>query len=130
MVYCWGGRMRKLPESFIFGKMTLLVAFLHWCVGNDTRPPLRNVNSIDFSKKNVKLFCEYKFVMKLLEEELKAKMVWIEKPSIEQATNMFFEAFPCLNIGNTTVCGRERRIDQLQWRTCARIVRKQRKNRS
>jgi hypothetical protein len=128
-VYSWGGQLgRRMPEDFQFGKMTLLVAFLRWCCGDSIHYPWRALKCRDFNRANGRLFCELRFLMQIIENEAIRINCWVDNPSVTQATDIFYRCMHCLKIPNETSLGRERRIDQLQWKSCARILRSLRKN--
>ena len=127
-VYSWGGQLgRRMPEDFQFGKMTLLVAFLRWCCGDSIHYPWRALKCRDFNRANGRLFCELRFLMRMMENEAIRINCWIDNPSVTQATDIFYQCIHCLEIPNETSLGRERRIDQLKWKSCARILRSLRK---
>ena len=85
--YYTNGCFYRIPPSFDIPRLTLLLAFQLWCCGNPGTDciPLRKLTSSQFSTLNKQnRFVEFKFLMEMMENELKSEGKWIETPSIDE----------------------------------------------
>ena len=128
-LHMWGGKMRRVPESFQLPQGGLLPAFLQWHIGDPVKgyPPLRYLDPCDVGDEKdpvglnkQKRLADLQKIMKMMEDEVKKKNKWVESPTLSQANEMFSVALPALGIPQTTPKGRKRRMDQLAWTTFVR----------
>jgi len=62
-------------------------------------------------------------MMDIMVNEAQRKGLWIDQPSPAQAAYIALKTRHCLKIPSKSEKNRIRRIDQLEWTTCARLVR-------
>jgi integrase len=124
--YYTNGHFYRIQPSFDIPRLTLLLAFQLWCCGNPSTDhiPLRKLTSSQFSTTNKqKRFVEFKFLMEMMENELKSEGKWLETPSIDDANAMFVEAKTVFSTIAYTAKGKKRRISQISWSTAAKELR-------
>jgi hypothetical protein len=133
----WMQLRTQVPQDFTFFKGTLAVAFQHWCCGNPSRecPPLRDLKPELLVNDDMKRrFADLKFMLDMMVKEAKrkglwidrpspAKGLWIDRPSPAEAVYIALKTRHCLKIPSKTQKNRIRRLDQLEWTTCAKLVR-------
>ncbi|ETV89681.1 hypothetical protein H257_00872 [Aphanomyces astaci] len=127
MLYSWGGRQHKLPESFAFPNVDTATAWALWWLGKDSEIPFRTIDPHDLdTKKQRRILSEWRFFMHILWEyyvEIKGTDAPID--STEEAV---VEAFECAvhaldPVIEKTPNQRQRRFGQLMVVTVARIIR-------
>ena len=83
--YVWGGRFHLVPQDFTLPDGSALQGWQHYLCGNESRnyPPLRLVTPEDMASKNLrKRLSDFKFLMRAIEDRVKAADKWIESPSV------------------------------------------------
>lgn len=126
----WGGRFSKVPESFIVPKGSTYVAFQHWMFGSQEGgyPALRTVQPIDIPTKQKERFSHLRWLMGEVESEAKRAKVWVDSPTVEQATEVFQATMPHLGLPTKSPKGRKRRMQDLNWGTVVNSLRSVRRN--
>jgi hypothetical protein len=134
-LYSWGGKLRRLPESFqLDTKWPIKIAFDLWFGGNPAKgyPPLRAVEPSDVSddKSVRKRFSDLKKLMERLEMDLKRNNNFVENPLQVQLSGMFGKlSGEALLLGAETPTGKKRREEQLAWTSYRRAeFKKSKKN--
>ena len=98
--------------------------------GNDELhyPPLRFVPAIDMSTENKrKRHSDFKVMMGVIEKKVKEEeSLWVLRPTIQQANEMFSAVSTDLGIPERTPKNRLRRISELSWKTALTEVRSKR----
>ena len=98
-MFMWGGKFRRLPESFEFPSMTALSAWQLWCCGDASQrlPPFKQVEEVDFARKNArKRLSDLRLLMHAIDDQAKKADGWVQNPSTEQANEMYKKAMPAL----------------------------------
>ena len=126
----WGGRFSKVPETFIVPKGSTYVAFQHWMFGSQEGgyPALRTVQPIDIPTKQKERFSHLRWLMGEVESEAKRAKVWVDSPTVEQATEVFQATMPHLGLPTKSPKGRKRRMQDLNWGTVVNSLRSVRRN--
>jgi hypothetical protein len=132
--YVWGGLAKNLPEHYKIPSVTLPHAFQLWHCGNDD-PNNPHISLCQVSEKDVsnakqrKMFSEYKFAMKRIDNMLKENPKWKgkfeEDPlvfSVNEVMTMLASGTP---VNPRTASGRSRRMHELEWTTVAKIMREE-----
>jgi hypothetical protein len=127
-MFMWGGRFHLVPEDFAFPHGGSLLAFQHYCRGDDAKgyPPYRRLQPLDMSSKNLRRrLSDFKFLMGMMEMELMAKSNWIESPTLEEVNQMYDIALPVFSvtIPSHTQGARKRRKAHFKWTTMVHLVR-------
>jgi hypothetical protein len=126
-LYLWGGRMHRVPEDFTFPDCVPRIAWQHWVCGNATlgHPPYRRLEALDMPDKDRRRRrCDFQALMRLVERGVHETDGWIDDPTLEQANAMFELGARFLETPEITPRERERRRNQLCWRTVVNILRK------
>ncbi len=126
----WGGRFSKVPEDFIVPTGSAFVAFQHWMFGSQEAgyPALRTVQPIDIPVKQKERFSHLRWLMGEIESEAKRAKVWVDSPSVEQATEVFQATMTHLGLPTKSPKGRKRRVQDLNWGTVVNSLRSVRRN--
>ena len=120
-VHMWGGGFHRVPLDFSFPQGTALIAWQHYCVGNEDPekgyPPLRDLVPSDMPTSNLReRFCDFKLVMRWIEDMVEETSVGlIVNPTAEEAVAMFMAVEEC-QLFDLPVCtrrGRTRRVGQM-----------------
>ena len=121
----WFASGARKYKHYLDFRGTLTVALQHWCCGNPSRniPPLRKIKSKKLPRKKHRLYNNFKFMMLMVESEAKRQKLWKDNLSPAEAADILTKTRHVLKIPDKTPKGRKRRLDQLMWTTCARIVR-------
>ncbi|KAL4138302.1 hypothetical protein PRIC2_001809 [Phytophthora ramorum] len=122
------GEKHHFPVDLDIPRCLLLEAWQLWCCGDLdlAYPPYRILRTSDIAaRKLTKVYCEYRFLMIWLEEEVRAKGAWPERgdPTLEEATKMLDQAKPAIAV----LRGEGRRkppVEELTWRTIASRLRR------
>lgn len=117
----------RVPNDFVYFKGTFSIAAQHWFCGNPFQgyPPLRQLTSEQFPNRDKQArFADLKFMMDLIENEARRKKYWIKNPTPGEAAEIATKAQHILRVPLITESGRQRRIEQLEWTTLVRLVRK------
>jgi hypothetical protein len=125
-MHAWGGRLHPIPEDFAFPKGGVRYAWYFWMCGSEQEgyPPLRILGPHDMRDKNMRRrLCDYQVMMRLLEAEVRLRDGWVEHPTMQQASGMFALGASVLETPALTARERERRQDQLCWRSVLNILR-------
>lgn len=126
-LFMWGGKFRRLPETFLFPTMTTLSAWQLWRCGDPSKgyPPFWHIHPTeDIKDPNTrKRFSDMKFLMNALEAKAKAANVWVETPTIEQANSIYSTAFPLLGLPASSETDRQRRMTQATFMSTVKFLR-------
>lgn len=121
-LYFWGGRFRRLPESYTLPNGTVLAAFRAWMLP-DTETnvsALRYCSCNDFNNTNSrKRFSDLSVLMKKIQGDRQ-----ISNPTNQQLNEMVRQWAENCPIDLRTPKGRERRIGQLKWTSVLNMIRK------
>jgi hypothetical protein len=126
--YVWQDKPHLYPEDFEFPDGSVQLAWQEWCCGNSAKgyPPLRYLSSNDLSTRNKKkLLSDYRFLMVMMEEELKRQNQWIGHASLDQANTMYQLAMDIFK--SEDALGRKRSFNDVKWGTMKCIIRKRRR---
>lgn len=129
MAYCWGDKLRKIPNNFVIGDWTLRQAFDLWFDGNKEKkwPPLRELGVDDVFVKKApgrKRYSEYSRFMMLIEGFLQDHHQLVLNPSATELSTMFkfLSDGDFLLLGAATDKGRKRRCSELKYTSYIRAM--------
>lgn len=88
--YCWGGRISRVPENFRFPKGGVYISWQHYCCGKPgVYPALSSLESKDLPHEYRQRSSEYFKVMGLLRRKAEELNIWVNKPTLAQASEIF-----------------------------------------
>ena len=130
-MWMWGGKFRRLPETFRFPCMTILSAWQLWCCGDPSHqyPPFSHILPDDLSDSNTrKRLSDFRVLMIAMEQRVKASgpSAWIAQPSVEQANSMFSCAVQVLDSLAAAQAGDQCAM-QMSFMTACKLLRIQKK---
>lgn len=127
-LYNWGGRWRRLPETFVLPAADLNTAWRLWWLGSSSShsTPFRLIKTFDLTQKQAKLLSDWRKAMKSLIANVgEGQIHQLEsKPSYQLVADVFSRAISsfsdCLS---QTPLGRTRRVSQMKLTTFVRLTR-------
>ncbi|RLO05810.1 hypothetical protein DYB28_005428 [Aphanomyces astaci] len=127
MLYAWGGRLHKLPETFVFPSVDTATSWALWWLGKNNKVPYKTIDPDDLAtKKQHRILSEWRYIMNILWQYYVTENRTTEP--IESTEEAIVEAFECTMhaldpVPDRTPNKRERRFGQLMVVTVARIMR-------
>ena len=125
--YFWGGKMARLPQYFDFPSGCPRIAWQYWCCGDPFKGylPLKYVQPQDiYNLKARRRLSDFRFLMKLVEEEATRLGIMKSNPTVEEAIEIFERCKYAVEVDDESLQHRKRRVAQLAWITVATELRK------
>jgi len=130
-LYCWGGKHRRLPQSFEFPRVVPRVMFQLWQLGDPQKkyPPLCTLTPVDLGDDSVReqknkrrRLADLRSLMSEFENAISKKDCRPRGPLNVANVNEMFDAVAkeVLKIPDRTPTGRKRLNDQAVWTTVVR----------
>jgi hypothetical protein len=129
--HIWGGRFHLVPQDFSLPDGSALLAWQQYLCGDPARgyPPIRVIPPEDMPSSNLrKRLSDFKFLMRTLEEHVKAADRWIDRPTIAHANEMFYIGASALQLSFSDESS-NKRSSQTKWLTLVKHLRSSKKRR-
>jgi len=129
--HMWGGRFHLVPQDFSLPDGSALLAWQQYLCGDPARgyPPIRVIPPEDMPSSNLrKRLSDFKFLMRTLEEHVKAADRWIDRPTIAHANEMFYIGASALQLSFSDESS-NKRSSQTKWLTLVKHLRSSKKRR-
>lgn len=125
--YCWGGKIdRLLPQDFAFPRTGKPREMWNLFVSGDRLrgiPPLRLISSEHVADKNTKKrFSDFKVLMRMIEEQVRAADEWTDATTLENASRMYEIGKSAISLDAKSNRGYSRRVGALTWRTVLKTL--------
>lgn len=118
-------RYASFPENYAIPVCSPLNAWLLYVLGDTSRhlPPLRGIDSKLLPNRKVRRrLSDLRFLMGRIESFLRDQNLWVERPTLAQASEMFSQAEDAIAVPH--VPGQKsRRLGQLVWTTLVKKIR-------
>jgi hypothetical protein len=124
-LFMWEGRFHRLPADFTLPKGPVREAWTLWCCGNKALkvPALRLCAPDDFTTAVRHRFWDFQKLMNTFQQQLESKNEWIDNPTLDDATALYYKLDLATILPAVTPKGRKRRdIGQKSWPTFARAL--------
>ena len=124
-LYNHGNRMGLVPRDFTFPQCSIAIAYQLWCCGDERKghPPFRMLSSRDMTSRTLAArLSEFQFIMRRLDALTGFTDIRCRDLRLNQVIQCFNEQCNNLPISQQTPTGRQRRIGQLNWRSCYNII--------
>jgi hypothetical protein len=118
-LYYWGGRHRRVPESFKFPDCPPLQLWQQWLCGNHELgyPPLRRLETHDLTRSMQKRMCDARKLMNRLTAQAARFDIEIpRRPTLAEANEIFQRCQSVILVPEVTEHRRQRRKGQIGWR--------------
>jgi hypothetical protein len=121
-----GGLMRRVPSTWQFPRCALIIAYEHWHCPDEVKKvsalKLLKRHDVSFVKRGAKTLEEFSFLMGMIDDEARRIGIYEENMDRAKAKNVFQACKHVLGIQTETPQGRKRRIEQITWSSCLRLM--------
>lgn len=121
-----GGLMRRVPIDWQFPSCPLILAYEHWHCPDELKKVsalrLLKKHDVNFVKRGVKTLEEFSFLMGMIDDEARRLGIYAANMDRATAKNVFRTCKCVLGIPDETPQGRKRRVEQITWSSCLRMM--------